>query len=452
MHNQALVPAAAVAVPPPGGAQGGDIAPIHGPALASLMDNSTTPLVSTSLGEYTLLQYEKVLLENYPVLFLYVTKKRPMTKMEMEFIFYGNHKPFNVDFGAWNEWLERTFDFNFYATPLPVIKFIKLEGEVLTRYLLEQQTLSEIAGGPLMGGGASALTPSGTLREPKYGSTAENSRLNDLVNDKNMSNDRPGILPKRGGGNDNTPSKLPTKNDIAVVFEGTGLQELELSDKLPTKKDIAVVFEGTGLKELDSCDTWPTKDNIAVVLQGTGQIQLEPLQNFQSKVIHEISDFTSKTLVNGSFPPVLDSPEIGGNVVYNSGGTQPGVKPILVIENPDLEKLAPLQIGDVLSPTMQIRIGQKCIPNLYNLTTMQIGNELFSIVQNSFDQELTGKVNMIRQTNQNNIIAKSVSYQNNKRKVFSSTRISTSQDLIDQVIDSVLQDYRKRKKISIWSN
>ena len=152
MHNQALVPAAAVAVPPPGGAQGGDIAPIHGPTLASLMDNSTTPLVSTSLGEYTLLQYEKVLLEYYPVLFLYVTKKRPMTKMEMEFIFYGNHKPFHVDFGAWNEWLERTFDFNFYATPLPVIKFIKLEGEVLTRYLLEQQTLSENAGGPLMGG------------------------------------------------------------------------------------------------------------------------------------------------------------------------------------------------------------------------------------------------------------------------------------------------------------
>ena len=232
-----------------------------------------------------------------------------------------------------------------------------------------------------------------------------------------MSNDRPGILPKRGGGNDNTPSKLPTKNDIAVVFEGTGL------------------------KELDSCDTWPTKDNIAVVLQGTGQIQLEPLQNFQSKVIHEISDFTSKTLVNGSFPPVWDSPEIGGNVVYNSGGTQPGVKPILVIKTPDLEKLAPLQIGDVLSPTMQIKIGQKCIPNVYNLTTMQIGNELSSIVQNSFDQELTDKVNMTRQNDQNN-----------KREVISSTRISTSQDLIDQVIDSVLQDYKKRKKISIWSN
>jgi hypothetical protein len=70
------------------------------------------------------------------------------------------------------------------------------------RALSGQPDLSENAGVPTMGGGGNALTPAGTPREPKYGVTAENSRLDNLIAGQNVTRNEELNIPTANSRND----------------------------------------------------------------------------------------------------------------------------------------------------------------------------------------------------------------------------------------------------------
>ena len=143
MNDQALVPAAAVADPPPDGAQGGGVVSIPG---------NLAPQVANAAGG------QEPSLDSLLELIQTVTKNMQTLNKNM----YTKNDFSTVVKTAFST--DRKSDL--YTKLQPVQDFHNQVQET-ARALTGQPELSENAGVSPMGGGANALTPGGTPKEPK---------------------------------------------------------------------------------------------------------------------------------------------------------------------------------------------------------------------------------------------------------------------------------------------
>ena len=171
-----------------------------------------------------------------------------------------------------------------------------------------------------------------------------------------------------------------------------------------------------------------------------------------------------QTPQNGSLSPILVFPERGGNNDYDSGNTKIESKPILVSVKPKLVTMdvidydssnTNLESKSILTPTFvkskletmdiigNIKLESSDLVAMDNIDNTNIESK--SKLPNSCNSTL---LHNIENSSVQRVSQKSDSKRKNPSEI-PSGNILTSQNLINNIISSVLQNYKKRKKYHV---